>query len=626
MASFTTMMDRCEKIRKAASMHDLGIIIMDYPEILFSQTNLAEIMTTIPKIIRKGKETLFDYIFIDAVIEAHRTREVGGYKQSLFRDVMETPGGFGNNDFALNVLRLYARTLAEYTHGECLRGNSLTQNYPFKMKRFQDVRGPFSYMGWLILVTDWEHENDAFTKAMHEFFIPSNELQNFITIFADAMCPLTSPDAAAYYLSHVWRRHCMQQSDYMDKVSDQFIRKCIDVDLGWLNEEIREYSIDGEKPNAVITEDCDTIFMMMSEIFKNKFMRENYFYEYIAMISNYYPLMRERFDVADRYERYFGDNAMIFMADLTNEILMDFRFCEDYKEKEQDHAIYSAIHRKAESIILKIHRMYPNVPARVIELFFTDTCKAFGRGFNGAAPGAMCKIRPMIYSIVESDKAAIESDLDCFEMLMALEGSYGDDPVDDNGDPTYDPSLHKSAKTSNTDTMKTAERKIYSAYHKYKNSEQKIDETLNRGIATLKKAVVGDQQAIIIEGKKFSAVGFLKKALATLAIFNYNKIAAILFIVVTHALRKKTKRSEKKKILEELEAELAMVNEKIEDARGDGNREAKYDLMRTRNALQNAIKRIKYGMGAEERQGLKDAERIKSSLAQSRTASNAYRG
>ena len=148
---------------------------------------------------------------------------------------------------------------------------------------------------------------------------------------------------------------------------------------------------------------------------------------------------------------------------------------------------------------------------------------------------------------------------------------------------------------------KAGERKIYAAYKKYKAQEEKVDNVLKKGIATIKRALTGDQQAVIIEGKQFSPIGFLKKAIVTIGIFNYSKIAGILFLIVSHVLKKKGNASEKKKLLGELERELVMINEKLEDARGDVNIEAKYDLMRTKMAYEEAIKRIKLGVGAEGR-------------------------
>ena len=45
----------------------------------------------------------------------------------------------------------------------------------------------------------------------------------------------------------------------------------------------------------------------------------------------------------------------------------------------------------------------------------------------------------------------------------------------------------------------------------------------------------------------------------------------------------------------DLESELAIVDEKIRDAAAEGDKEAKYQLMRTRATLEQGIKRIKSG-------------------------------
>ena len=44
-----------------------------------------------------------------------------------------------------------------------------------------------------------------------------------------------------------------------------------------------------------------------------------------------------------------------------------------------------------------------------------------------------------------------------------------------------------------------------------------------------------------------------------------------------------------------------MLDEKIDDARGDGNRQAKYSMMRTRAELQKALEQIKYGLTADKK-------------------------
>ena len=114
-----------------------------------------------------------------------------------------------------------------------------------------------------------------------------------------------------------------------------------------------------------------------------------------------------------------------------------------------------------------------------------------------------------------------------------------------------------------------------------------------------KTIFTGDVRTELIEGKEFSALGLLKKVLGTAAVFSFGKVKGFLFLVVRRALNKKTKISERKKIVAEIEIELSMIDEKIQDAANDGNREAKYALMRTKAELQNALKKIKYGIEAD---------------------------
>lgn len=160
-----------------------------------------------------------------------------------------------------------------------------------------------------------------------------------------------------------------------------------------------------------------------------------------------------------------------------------------------------------------------------------------------------------------------------------------------------------------------AEGKFYKVYKNYKNNKDKVDSQLNKAIEWGKKLLVGDVKSEVIEGKRFNAMGLLRSALTTSAIFALNPVAGLISIVVQYALKKSTTISERKKISMELEEEIEMVTEKIEDARGDGDREAKYAMMRTRNELQNALRRVKYGMEADQR-----------SLNTAKSSINALRG
>lgn len=161
---------------------------------------------------------------------------------------------------------------------------------------------------------------------------------------------------------------------------------------------------------------------------------------------------------------------------------------------------------------------------------------------------------------------------------------------------------HLSAK------MNSGEKKIYKAYKTYKNAEEKVDTQITKAANGIKGVLTGDVREEIIEGKKFSAIELLKKLLAGVAIFSYSKIHFVVLLVIRFALKKKTTDSERKKILMEIDTELEMLDEKIKDARGDNNREAKYAMMRTRKELQNAKTRITYGMTAD-RKSLSDTRK-----------------
>ena len=156
-------------------------------------------------------------------------------------------------------------------------------------------------------------------------------------------------------------------------------------------------------------------------------------------------------------------------------------------------------------------------------------------------------------------------------------------------------------KTKESKKYNEASTKIYSAFKKVEKSAGKLDSNLESITKSLKRCLVGDVTTAVIEGKKFSPIEVLVRLLGTGAIFRYNKIAGIIAIVVQYCAKKHVTASERKKILLDLERELEIIEEKIEDAKGDGNKQAKYALMRTRNDLKNAIQRIKYGLEADDR-------------------------
>ena len=67
-------------------------------------------------------------------------------------------------------------------------------------------------------------------------------------------------------------------------------------------------------------------------------------------------------------------------------------------------------------------------------------------------------------------------------------------------------------------------------------------------------------------------------------------------ILTSFAIDKHMDKKVKNQILQELENELEMVEEKIEDSRGDEDKSKKYELMRIRAKLKKDIDRIQLGL------------------------------
>lgn len=167
-------------------------------------------------------------------------------------------------------------------------------------------------------------------------------------------------------------------------------------------------------------------------------------------------------------------------------------------------------------------------------------------------------------------------------------------------------------------SMKKSTDKIYRAYKSYKNAEEKVDSQITKAVKGLGKVATGDIRTEIIEGKKFSAISLLKKLLGTVAIFSVAPIKGAIALVVGYALKKNVSISERKKIIMELETEIELIEEKINDAQGDNNRQAKYAMMRTRSELKHALERIEYGLEADSKSLAKASSVLAKSKAENR--------
>lgn len=608
----------CDKIKHCPSMDDMASVALDYPELFFSQMGIAAILQAIPNVVRESGDQDISFHFIRNIITVYRTRMMGGYNSNV-RVVKDAFQSF-DHDWAYHILSTYINALLEYSKGACLSAESVRRSWEPNIGKEIGIESPYAFLGWAFFSFDYVggnlHNSEAF-ESFARVINQNNEFYaGFFEILSSCCCPVSN-EALRLLIDFFGRKTFYVKVEPFGrdhtgvlKLHDSLLYNLMGCDVGWFQEEVHKLLQD--QVNFDLMAEMTDVFVTLSSAMQNYFITVNFFYEYITEIAYFYPLSKQRSDIAARYERYFGDDTMNYMADITSSVIEHVSKMENYRDRQTDRGVTRLVLMSVENVLLEIDTKYPNTDPNVVRCFLKDTFKAFGRGFQGYAEGLSWYADEMITTIWKQKQAAIEADIDFLTLLPSLEADDGNDQGEGN-DLTSNASLHRKASTNKTaPAMKTAERKVFNAYHKYKEQEDKVDQTLVKGINTLKKAVTGDQQAILIEGKKFSPIGFLKKVLLTVGIFNYSKIAAILAIIVSSVMKGKAKKNEKRKLLMELEEELNMVNEKIEDARGDGNRQAKYDLMRTRNAIQNAIKRLKYGIGAEETKNAYHPERLRS--------------
>lgn len=163
----------------------------------------------------------------------------------------------------------------------------------------------------------------------------------------------------------------------------------------------------------------------------------------------------------------------------------------------------------------------------------------------------------------------------------------------------------KKTETTMKQTSKKAMDVSAAVEKSFKPMEKFVSDTMNK----IKKADADERRDIIIRG------GFVPKALRMLrrAIAGYITIVflptpigwvgwagsiifGVISVLTAIAVDKRMDRREKDKILKELKDELEIVEEKIEDSKGDDNKQNKYQLMRIRNKLKSEINRIQLGL------------------------------
>ena len=126
-----------------------------------------------------------------------------------------------------------------------------------------------------------------------------------------------------------------------------------------------------------------------------------------------------------------------------------------------------------------------------------------------------------------------------------------------------------------------------------------IEDFINNTLNKLKEMDRTERRNRIIEGtvrKKLMKV--IRDAIVLGVTWAINPAISAITLIAGVAIDKMTDKKVRHQILHELELELKIVDEKLEDARSDGSRRKKYELMRIKHKLEREIDRIRYNLGA----------------------------
>lgn len=130
-----------------------------------------------------------------------------------------------------------------------------------------------------------------------------------------------------------------------------------------------------------------------------------------------------------------------------------------------------------------------------------------------------------------------------------------------------------------------------------------MEKFINGSIEKIKKADANERRNIIIKGGILPKVWrWIKRGIVMIiggaagVAFSPAAVATGIAFIGWVTSDKFLDKRERAKILRELEDEIQIVNEKIDDSRGDENKQKKYELMRIRNDLKRTQDKIRLGL------------------------------
>ena len=220
-STILSMQQKIDKVRKIPSIHELGSLIRDFPELMISSYGFNTILQTIPHLV-KERETDISFYFIDAVIAHQRKRDMGAFKEMVYDKALQTNlQTHSSRDACYTVLKLYIQSMVEKIgrNGDFI--NRLVKNYDNYMRgvaddpRLMEFSHDYSmmeYLGFIFLLLNYTGTNTLDMWAKEVLFKEEPMIRGFLYVFADIGVPLSDKKAACNAIADIWA-HSRESED-----------------------------------------------------------------------------------------------------------------------------------------------------------------------------------------------------------------------------------------------------------------------------------------------------------------------------------------------------------------------------------------------------------------------------
>lgn len=216
-----------------------------------------------------------------------------------------------------------------------------------------------------------------------------------------------------------------------------------------------------------------------------------------------------------------------------------------------------------------------------------------------------------MFDIDESITAleAIKYDIVSATEANKIEEEEPEEPMDEE-DPTDEMDRKTRENPSTAEKKNPAKRDFDSEFRKFKKNAKNVDVSLTKILSTIKGYLTGTSEARgLRKATGMDSIGqILARVFGTIAIFHVSKFLGILFVIVRLANSGKVTSRERAKITAEIRNEIEVLDTQLNDGSIE-NPEAKRDLLRTKQNLQDALTKIEKRRGTHMTEGSKQAVR-----------------